>query len=331
MKKLWNLLQRQDPTCVPSGIVFMPGQRLQLKGFGWAPLTWMSGQEISHPDPLSTPQLGAEIVHEKGLKGRYPGFLLHSKLPDSVFWPDQNPIEFPIDSTLLEWYEVERADPLDASGRSPRGTKLERMRFAILLSRPKPREIEEIALLVHIAHEQTQKNPRSRIFEAQIICRVWIKRVIRIDRASKWREFCDTTRNDDKDFICGEELDSAQEWILDGYFEDLPIRQDTLMRPTLDSSALTKDKVSPSTFPSQSSPSYTANRGRRKRVRPRRTASSINAGSSRGDNDSTPPTGILRAMTFDETTTQRITAQSERDLQDPPIRPPARSLTDATR
>ena len=226
MKELWTLLDEQSEGCIPSGIIFLPGKRLPEQGFGWAPLTWMSGQTIDHPDPLSIPHLGANIAPGKGLSVRYPGFLLHSKQPDTVFWPEDEPIRFPSDSTLLEWYEVEQAD---ASMPSPKGKKLEKMRFAILLCRPKPRELYEIALLVHIAREVPRKVHGStfetKIYEAQIICRVRIKREIGIDRESKWKEFSQRTDDETKDFICGEELNSDQQWILDGYSEDLHIGQ----------------------------------------------------------------------------------------------------------
>jgi len=221
MKELWELLDEQSKGCIPSGIVFLPGKRLPLPGFGWAPSTWMSGQEIDHPDPLSIPHQGANLVRGKGLAVKFPGFLLHSKSPDTIFGAEGLKFSFPSDSTLLEWYKVSPADKANATVSCPKGKRLEQMRFAILLCRPKPREISEIALLVHIAREIPQKfqvpDDQLKIYEAQIICRVHVRREIGIDRASKWEEFCQT--KSDAEFICGEELDQNQEWILDGYHE----------------------------------------------------------------------------------------------------------------
>ncbi|OAG02760.1 uncharacterized protein CC84DRAFT_1207606 [Paraphaeosphaeria sporulosa] len=218
MKRLWALLDEQSPGCIPSGIIFVPGKRLPLKGFGWAPATWMSGQHVDYPDPLSLLQQGARIVYNKGLSVTYPGFILHSDRPETVFWPKfPDPIRFPSDSTLLEWYEVECVD----EAKPPiAGRILDGMNFAILLCRQKPREVKEIALLVHIARKVSHRiglsKATSKVMEAHIVCRVWIKRDIKIDRSSIWEQFSKTRRNNHADFICAEELDNTQEWLVDG-------------------------------------------------------------------------------------------------------------------
>jgi hypothetical protein len=295
MKELWTLLDEQSEGCIPSGIIFLPGSRLPLKGFGWAPSTWMSGQEIDHPDPLSISQSGAKIVHGKGLAVQYPGFLLHSKQSASIYWPEDEPIHFPSDSTLLEWYEVEKADPQE---KSPGGMKIGNMRFAILLCRPKPREFKEIALLVHIARKIPQKvhgsNVETNVFEAQIIHRVWIKREVRIEHSLKWKEFSDITRgrDDTKDFICGEELKNDQQWLLDGYSENLPMIPNTSDMSN-SSTARLRDRNPPSTSMATSFQPVTPRRIR-EFARPnivRRSGESMSdtiASSNRRRNNNTP-------------------------------------------
>ncbi|KAF2105388.1 hypothetical protein BDV96DRAFT_608286 [Lophiotrema nucula] len=226
MADLWALLDENSPGSIPSGIIFLPGNRLSLRGFGWAPNTWMSGESIDYPDPLEVAKMGARLVHHKGLNVHFSGFVLHARHTRTIFWPRTGEaVHFPSDSTLLEWYQIEKADN---AAEKFKGKLLEKVRqFAVILCRPKPRETNEIALLVDITKTISRRMPGSpkerKVFEAYIICRVWIKRQIDFDRSHKWRELIH--RNDNEsDFICGEELDTDQEWYIDGY-TDPPVEQ----------------------------------------------------------------------------------------------------------
>jgi hypothetical protein len=226
MRELWNELEEQSPGCIPSGIIFLPGKRLCLEGFGWAPRSWMTGKEIEYPDPLSLPQPTTEIVCGKGLRVKYPGFLFHCRNSQDVFWPNgqNNPVQFPCDSTFDEWYKFSRADK---SEQTPIGMALEKMRFAIILCRPKPRERQEVALLVNVVDEMHPgrhgSNVFTRVYRAAIICRILIQRAIGVDRSEELRRLMSTKDAQvDPGFICGEELSSDQEWIVDAYFEDKP-------------------------------------------------------------------------------------------------------------
>jgi hypothetical protein len=226
MKELWIELEEQSPGCIPSGVIFLPGERLCLEGFGWAPRSWMTGKEIDYPDPLSLPQSTTRLVREKGLCVRYPGFLFHCRDSRDVFWPegDNSYVQFPCDSTFEECYKFRRASLLE---KTPIGMALENMRFAIILCRPKPREREEIALLVNIIDETHPGRHGSsvftRVYRVEIICRILIQRAIGVDRSEELRKLT-STRDARKGpgFICGEELSSDQEWIVDAYFEDKP-------------------------------------------------------------------------------------------------------------
>lgn len=223
MKELWVLLHETCPGAIPPGIIFLPGERLPIKDFGWAPRTWMSGQDVDYPDPLSYMPSAAEFVEGKGLRVQYPGFLLHFKSADSVLLPKQTSIEFPSDSSLLEWYEVEQADSktniLPATGKL---MEVGEYQIAIILCRPKPREQREIALLVKVVKPVTQRDlyeQTSRtIYQSEIICRIRIRRQGKIDYATKLDQFNRqaVSGNDQDVFICGEALDSDQEWFVDG-------------------------------------------------------------------------------------------------------------------
>jgi hypothetical protein len=178
----------------------------------------MSGQKVDYPDPLSTMVSAAKLDKEKGLLVQYPGFLLHAQDPVSILGTKQAPIRFPVDSTLLECYEVEHADDSDIG----KGTILERANdLAIILCRPKPRELAEIALLVEIKKKIIQRgvgaHGSSMIYEVFIIRRVKIKRLAGPDQFSQWMGYVHQANDEDDRFICGEVLDSDQRWYVDGY------------------------------------------------------------------------------------------------------------------
>jgi hypothetical protein len=218
MKDLWLLLDETCPGSIPSGIIFLPGNKMSIEGFRWAPKTWMSGQKVDYPDPLSTMVSAAKLDKEKGLLVQYPGFLLHAQSPVSILGTRQEPIRFPVDSTLLECYEVEHADDSDIG----KGTILERANdLAIILCRPKPRELAEIALLVEIKKKIIQRgvgaHGSSMIYEVFIIRRVKIKRLTGPDQFSQWMGYVHQANDEDDRFICGEVLDSDQRWYVDGY------------------------------------------------------------------------------------------------------------------
>ncbi|KAH8646933.1 hypothetical protein BGZ60DRAFT_553556 [Tricladium varicosporioides] len=218
MKELWLLLDETSPGSIPSGIIFLPGKRMTTPGFGWAPESWMSGQKVDYPDPLSTMVSAAKLDRDKGLLVQYPGILLHAQNPNSILGTSQKPIQFPVDSTLLEFYEVEHADRSEVA----KGTFLERaLDLAIILCRPKPRDLAEIALLVEIRREITQRGigiqGSSKTYEVFIVRRVKIKRVTGLGQLSEWMGYVHQASHEDDKFICGELLDSDQKWYVDGY------------------------------------------------------------------------------------------------------------------
>lgn len=218
MKDLWLLLDETCPGAIPSGIIFLPGKKMSTEGFRWAPKTWMSGQRVDYPDPLSTMVSAAKLDKYKGLLVQYPGFLLHAQNPISILGTRQEPIRFPVDSTLLECYEVEHADDFEIA----KGTILERAtELAIILCRPKPRELPEIALLVEIKKKIPQRgigtHGTSGIYQVLIIRRVKIRRLTGPDQFSQWMGYVHQANDEDDRFICGEVLDSDQKWYVDGY------------------------------------------------------------------------------------------------------------------
>ena len=212
MKELWLLLEEVYPGSIPPGVVFLPGKKLSIDGFKWAPKTWMIGQELDDPDPLSSLRQPAVIEADLGLCVYYPGFILHATNPRNTILPKEN-FSFPTDNTLQEWYTASRAD--DAENDQPYAPFNEQPEFAIILSRERPRQIAEIALLVEIV----RRSP-PREFDAQhtpttyhvlIVTRVRVNRAIERDR-----NFNIASRGQEDKIICGEVLNNDQRWYVGG-------------------------------------------------------------------------------------------------------------------
>ncbi|KAI1780621.1 hypothetical protein F4818DRAFT_12173 [Hypoxylon cercidicola] len=235
----WEEYNRKYKNSIPSGMIFLPGEKLNIRGFGWAPRTWLSAHELDYPDPLSFGSRGTALYPGDGLRVSYPGFLLHpdsssvrGKILGTTAKTDRQGNEekfsFPVDRSLDEWYSFTRADDRN-SGPLDR-LKSEDARLAIILSRPRPREYpREIALLVEIYRTESPRtndssDETSDPNEVHYYCRI-------IHRIMIWRESNQGKTADEKmrfkygnykepenTTVClGEVLPSTQRWWVDGY------------------------------------------------------------------------------------------------------------------
>lgn len=228
MIDLWKLLDKTCPGSIPPGIIFLPGEKLKEPGFGWAPKTWLSNEELEYPDPLSN-MVGAARLVPEGLLVQYPGFVLHAQNRAAILVENESSFHFPSDSTLLEWYGVEL---IGLRSSPPKGNQKDEKQLAVILCRPKPKEIPEIALLVEIQEiiEQrsfSDKQHRSTIYRVSYDQRVKIWRETNTEMLSKWRDYITASIDHDekiasgnserKDMmICGESLESDQRWYVGG-------------------------------------------------------------------------------------------------------------------
>lgn len=160
MREFWKKFDDRWPDSIPPGIIFLPGERVQIQGFGWCPRTWLSAHEVDFPDPLSFLDLTAKLdPYQDSLRGlhvRYPGFLLHVEDRSRLFDPNtgwlHKSFHFPIGQGLQEWYKVDRADDSNESQKPAlRPRRDGKRQLAIIISRPRPQESPaEIGLLVQI-------------------------------------------------------------------------------------------------------------------------------------------------------------------------------------
>ncbi|KAK7417283.1 hypothetical protein QQX98_004717 [Neonectria punicea] len=197
MKCFLESLYDAYPNSIPPGIIFVPGRRLAVEGFGWAPCTWMVGQNVGHDDPIFNHATAAELTLN-GLLVRYPGFHLRSS-ENRTYDATENRFAFPCDILLLEWYCVQSCD--DKTAPMPKEDGL-----AIISSREEVREDKSIALLVSV-----KKTRRPKLY-VEILQRVWIWRErdqakIEELRMSFWEH---------KVGVCeyGEILNSDQQWCI---------------------------------------------------------------------------------------------------------------------
>ncbi|ETS83004.1 hypothetical protein PFICI_04880 [Pestalotiopsis fici W106-1] len=246
----WAKVHLKHPGAIPSGLIFLPGEKINTAGYGWAPTTLLSADEIDYPDPMNIWNTRTQLG-PKGLLVSYPGFILHTDSDTTrsailstraVSNDEGNEVvfTFPIDRTLNEWYSFTKAD----NRKCPELTRLvkDSHNLAIILSRH-PRELpREIALLVEVSGQNLSSDGDSSIdapdYHVKIIQRIYIWRSASIDRKTELKQLRENDYRPSfkKDFPIAEMLGPRQRWWVDGYVrpsiaeEPLPTRENK--RPT---------------------------------------------------------------------------------------------------
>lgn len=239
MRDFWTLIHRSYEGSIPAGLIFLPGVRLSIPGFGWAPVTWLSGKDEAHPFPLNVIGKPTEL-HQEGLLVQYPGFLLHGGDPDVILRSNhlKEDLKFPIDHYLSEWYEataieepshdqavqnvITRVRVDEENAQSPP----KRPQFGIILSRPKPREWPpEIGLLVEIYSEMWRRKEPQRVNRKIYCCQI-IRR-LKVSRVTKPPESgFQVPSGKRKDSPIGELMPEDTLWYVDGY-QDSKTREES--------------------------------------------------------------------------------------------------------
>jgi hypothetical protein len=240
MKDFWLLLEESHPGAIPPGIIFLKGDRIKQRGFGWAPASWMSAQGADHPDPIALTSRPAKLEPEEGgLLVQYPGFLLHCENRKAILCTtDGEGFWFPSDNSLTEWYHAKWVDDGDSySVQTGNVDKQSLGELAIILCRPRPGQIAEIALLVEIDKTVEQRvlgeTHRKRVFSVYVLHRISVKRetseqklqeskaaIIRSQRPKALAMLeHETEPKDDTRIICGEALEEDQRWYVDCRFD----------------------------------------------------------------------------------------------------------------
>lgn len=178
VKEFWSLFEREYRGKIPPGVIFLPGAKVQLQGFGWAPRTLMEAYKLDYPDPfLNAPSYLTVLDPDRGLKVQYPGIILHCPsglaLRRSILgtgWtPNSEIFRFPVNHH--KWYAIYPADrvpKIQSNAVLHRDSTL-----AIIMIRPNPQdEQNEIALLVEIYDREVRGEFTT--YSCQILHRVKI-------------------------------------------------------------------------------------------------------------------------------------------------------------
>lgn len=280
MRDFWNLIHRNYEGSIPAGFIFLPGERLSIPAFGWAPRTWMSGKDEDHPYPLSMVGKPTEL-HQEGLLVHYPGFLLHCGDARMVLGTDKASdweLTFPTDKSLTERYRATNTKELGRPHVAQKVRLCEGSDFGIILSSPKPGESPpEIGLLVEIYNEMWRRKEPERVNKKIYCCQI-IRRVVvcRISDASTLAAGFHLPSGKLGQPPIGELMPEDTMWFVDGYL-DSKIRKDFL-RPRTPIKA--EDKIGSVTFGSLSAVKANALNPRTPTVSPPVSTPTTNGNSS---------------------------------------------------
>lgn len=239
----WDMVQASYPGAIPSGMIFLPGDKVNLPGYGWAPRTWLSAHEVDYPDPMNFWNTSTELGHS-GLMVKYPGFILYTNTRSTrsrilgttaISNSDGGEVHFsfPVDHTLSEWYSFTKADDKQTC---PELTRLEKSeeRLAVIMSRQPRESPREIALLVEIRkHDKSpdeDSGPDSLDYYVRVVHRVYIWREAKkMDGAALKRK--PFRPRESEDFPVAEMLGTRQRWWVDGYVRKDKIPPGSLNKP----------------------------------------------------------------------------------------------------
>ena len=204
MAEFLHMLDATPGLGIPSGIIFLPGSKLSIEGFEWAPSTWLT--KHLHPHRLFDPVGQAATLMRDGALVRFPGILLHCPkkgVEGSTFW-------FPVHESMHKWFKVKvDVEPekwtqfwQDASCPSSPDP-------AIIMCNGDARDKWEVGVLVR--SKGFLKKGEIRLVE--ILSRVWI----RLETNPTVINGCISNMQKHSDHVMfGERLDAQQEWCVGG-------------------------------------------------------------------------------------------------------------------
>jgi hypothetical protein len=205
---------------ITPGMIFLPGPKLSIRGFSWAPRSWMRKQSRQASEPVFVPEQRLSFLTRSGLHVQYPGVQLHPEKsnPGSTFW-------VPTARNLTKWYRIEYIpeDGTDCDWEriwqlACTGSELP----AIIGSRFGRHDEPEIALLVRGFCSRSGGRDDLRDSDCNSegvkwvhsLCRVWIQWETDHTVAAKLTE---EFRYNIDQMAWGETLESEQRWVVDGH------------------------------------------------------------------------------------------------------------------
>lgn len=209
MRNLLSLIEAVYPRTIPPGMIFLPPPRLKVRGFGWAPQSWMNANQIDHPDPLSfarAENFAEASLSDDGFLVQFPGFRLIASNgeEENILMSNGVALQFPTDSSMTKWYGIRKADKMDPKDPNM-SFNTSGEKFAIIVPQIDIRGEEEIGLMVRLRDEEKS------ILRVYIVFRVWVKQ----DTGSTRPDFPK---------VIGEELGAEQQWRVDAFTQEIPVK-----------------------------------------------------------------------------------------------------------
>ncbi len=203
MVEFLDMLDKQPGLGIPSGIIFLPPPKLRVKGYRWAPETWLTKQ--AHSYPLMRPLRRAGSMMKQGFLVEFPGLILHcprASLEKEKFW-------IPVHQSLHKWYKV--VADRGGKGRDFKDFWENRVcRYnepSIIMSTFNPRERWEIGILVQTKGLLT----RGEVRWVRPLCRVWVRLETNTNIV---RKLGNMFREREDAMMFGERL-TSQKWCID--------------------------------------------------------------------------------------------------------------------
>jgi hypothetical protein len=205
---------------IPSGMIFLPGKKLQKEGYRWAPETWLFDLAREFHYPLFAKEARTTFLTLRGLHVQYPGIEIHPPIEplssnSFCFW-------VPVSRNLNEWYRVDYINDGEESWLSKweEGLKgFPKNKPALVLSQQNRVTHPEVALLVQpvATREETclveDREITQTVRWVKILCRV----KIRLERDQESVKACISNFKRNPEFMMwGDKLPKDQRWCVDG-------------------------------------------------------------------------------------------------------------------
>ena len=190
-----------------------------MKGYRWAPKSWLGSPEVLTPNPLWLPSLNTKLLPDAALEVHLPGMDLRPMSAPDTGIGDYKSLLIHNTSSVNQWLYVEPVKKTEQDGDEvqdsfPNAAMLNGRSLAIITMTPQVIQPVEIALLVAVTDRSD--------WTVEIMNRVWIRREYGqremkvLDSLIHKRSHREYSQEHRRAFMCGIDLDRHHRWRVDG-------------------------------------------------------------------------------------------------------------------
>ncbi|MCJ1325021.1 hypothetical protein MMC10_001683 [Thelotrema lepadinum] len=201
---------------IPPGFIFLPGERLASRQYGWALRTWLTKYQQGHPRPLEPEYPTTSYLTSSGLQVQYPGLDIlgpGKSFEQSEFW-------LMVSTSLQKWFRIKYVKDIDTSETEFQQALTEKS-VSIIMTNSEPGDIPEVGILVQRLKErqtyqcqaETGKARLQSIRYVKYLCRV---EVVLEDNLKTIQRLRDNFLKNSQDTILGKRADVATHWVVGG-------------------------------------------------------------------------------------------------------------------